>query len=279
MCYNNSQTSSNNQHCAQSFPSNPNYHNQPYPINNYDSTQTYWLQQDSLQQSTTESTDELLLSNYHNNTFDIVPSLSGDLFQPEEIFNLDQPIKDNNNTITRSPPTLLDLGSGTIHRTYQQIKQEQTSCWMDQNQGMYNEDSNNSNQSSQQYDMSFDQDQQYYQSYEYQQFDCFNNQSYQSESQRGSGGVFEEFINTDLDLKSQSSYRNQQNYSIISDLDVPIIDYPMNPMGMYSANMDNEVLNTQVVELVDSGNSQVTTVLGDNNPFNCQTPSFVNSIY
>lgn len=43
--------------------------------------------------------------------------LSGDLFQPEEIFQLDQPLKPpgglNNST---SPPTLLDLGSGTIQQ-------------------------------------------------------------------------------------------------------------------------------------------------------------------
>lgn len=47
--------------------------------------------------------------------------LSGDLFQPDEIFQLDHPIK----TIIEptiiatnsSPPTLLDLGSGTIEQT------------------------------------------------------------------------------------------------------------------------------------------------------------------
>jgi len=55
--------------------------------------------------------------------------LGGDLFQPEEIFQLDQPLKsqdyapmlhqnqNQNSDIARSPPMLLDLGSGTIHRS------------------------------------------------------------------------------------------------------------------------------------------------------------------
>lgn len=64
-----------------------------------------------------------------------------DLFQPEEIFQLDQPIRPDynvaQNEIARSPPTLLDLGSGTIHREY---KNEE--YWM-QNQ-IINDDSNNS---------------------------------------------------------------------------------------------------------------------------------------
>ncbi|XP_008214127.1 transcription factor glial cells missing 2-like [Nasonia vitripennis] len=43
----------------------------------------------------------------------------GDLFQPEEIFQLDQPIRpdfglNGNHEVARSPPSLLDLGSGTI---------------------------------------------------------------------------------------------------------------------------------------------------------------------
>lgn len=54
---------------------------------------------------------------------------SADLFQPEEIFQLDQPLRPGpdgfnnpvipaNSEIARSPPTLLDLGSGTIHREF-----------------------------------------------------------------------------------------------------------------------------------------------------------------
>lgn len=40
--------------------------------------------------------------------------LSGDLFQPEEIFQLDQPIKPPMQCFNASPPTLLDLNNGTI---------------------------------------------------------------------------------------------------------------------------------------------------------------------
>lgn len=40
--------------------------------------------------------------------------LSGDLFQPEEIFQLDQPIKPPMQCVNSSPPTLLDLNNGTI---------------------------------------------------------------------------------------------------------------------------------------------------------------------
>lgn len=44
--------------------------------------------------------------------------LSGDLFQPDEIFQLDHPIKTTEPVATNSsPPTLLDLGSGTIEPT------------------------------------------------------------------------------------------------------------------------------------------------------------------
>lgn len=55
----------------------------------------------------------------HNNTTEtnvIYPfsPLSGDLFQPEEIFQLDQPIKPPMECINASPPTLLDLNNGTI---------------------------------------------------------------------------------------------------------------------------------------------------------------------
>jgi hypothetical protein len=72
--------------------------------------------------------------------YDFLP-LGGELFQPEEIFQLDQPLKsqdyapmlhhdhNQNSDITRSPPMLLDLGSGTIHRS--PVKPEPESAyWM-----------------------------------------------------------------------------------------------------------------------------------------------------
>ncbi|XP_025269577.1 transcription factor glial cells missing isoform X2 [Camponotus floridanus] len=55
---------------------------------------------------------------------------TGDLFQPEEIFQLDQPLRPdfsaNPQDTARSPPTLLDLGSGTIKY---EIKQHDQTYW------------------------------------------------------------------------------------------------------------------------------------------------------
>lgn len=77
--------------------------------------------------------------------------ISTDLFQPEEIFQLDQPIKPDyvqiQNDIARSPPTLLDLGSGTIHREY---KSEE--YWQQQNlTNLVNDDNSNNSSSSRLY--------------------------------------------------------------------------------------------------------------------------------
>ncbi|XP_011154781.1 transcription factor glial cells missing [Harpegnathos saltator] len=57
------------------------------------------------------------------------PPFAGDLFQPEEIFQLDQPLRPdfpaNPQDVARSPPTLLDLGSGTIKYEVKQQSQDQ----------------------------------------------------------------------------------------------------------------------------------------------------------
>jgi len=57
------------------------------------------------------------------------PPFTGDLFQPEEIFQLDQPLRpdfpSNAQDVARSPPTLLDLGSGTIKYEMKQQNQDQ----------------------------------------------------------------------------------------------------------------------------------------------------------
>ncbi|XP_012526545.1 uncharacterized protein LOC105831145 [Monomorium pharaonis] len=57
------------------------------------------------------------------------PPFTGDLFQPEEIFQLDQPLRPDFTTnpqdVARSPPTLLDLGSGTIKYEMKQQNQDQ----------------------------------------------------------------------------------------------------------------------------------------------------------
>lgn len=61
-------------------------------------------------------------------------SLTNELFQPEEIFQLDQPLRANEFTAhvgtnaSKSPTTLLDLGSGTIHRST--LKKEPEPYWM-----------------------------------------------------------------------------------------------------------------------------------------------------
>lgn len=89
--------------------------------------------------------------------YDFIP-FTTDLFQPEEIFQLDQPLRNefsqvpqHNNLIlsASSPTTLLDLGSGTIHKG--NLKTE--SFWHKQeinleNSMLTNDDSNNSSFSS-----------------------------------------------------------------------------------------------------------------------------------
>lgn len=62
--------------------------------------------------------------------------LSGDLFQPEEIFQLDQPLKPPggvNNSI--SPPTFLDLGSGTIRSGFLYAEENTTNSSCSRNNG------------------------------------------------------------------------------------------------------------------------------------------------
>lgn len=59
------------------------------------------------------------------------PAFTGDLFQPEEIFQLDQPLRPdcpmNAHDVARSPSTLLDLGSGTIK--YELKQENQDNYW------------------------------------------------------------------------------------------------------------------------------------------------------
>lgn len=94
---------------------------------------SYWTQEPPQAQSYPD-----LAAINHNYDFTSIPS---DLFQPEEIFQLDQPIKpdfvQNAGEINRSPSTLLDLGSGTIHREF---KSEE--YWNQNINTMVNDDSN-----------------------------------------------------------------------------------------------------------------------------------------
>lgn len=111
------------------------YHQQPQTL------ESYWTQEPPHAQSYPNE----LCANV-NTQFDF-SNISTDLFQPEEIFQLDQPIKSDfvnhsQNEMARSPPTLLDLGSGTIHREF---KTEE--YWHHSLSTIINDDSNNSNNS------------------------------------------------------------------------------------------------------------------------------------
>lgn len=108
------------------------YHPQPQILD------SYWTQEPNQAQSYPTEISNNLSQQYD---FNNIPT---DLFQPEEIFQLDQPIKpdfvtNTQSDITRSPPTLLDLGSGTIHREF---KSEE---YWNHNVIMLNDDSNSSN--------------------------------------------------------------------------------------------------------------------------------------
>ncbi|GFG35187.1 hypothetical protein Cfor_11678 [Coptotermes formosanus] len=124
--------------CSRSPTSQSQLHHgtqQPHPH-----LDTYWLQE-HLQINTFpyhQDESSIATNSYYEdgNTgtnvgpqqYEFLP-LGGDLFQPEEIFQLDQPLKsqdyapvlhqnhNQNSDIARSPPMLLDLGSGTIHRS------------------------------------------------------------------------------------------------------------------------------------------------------------------
>ncbi|KAG7207533.1 hypothetical protein KM043_009164 [Ampulex compressa] len=90
----------------------------------------YWLQDTVPSQ---ESTAGYCLPNQvpQEASYPEFPSFTGDLFQPEEIFQLDQPLRPdfNSQDVARSPPTLLDLGSGTIKY---EMKQHQDQTYWNQ---------------------------------------------------------------------------------------------------------------------------------------------------
>ncbi|XP_034933782.1 uncharacterized protein gcm isoform X2 [Chelonus insularis] len=119
------------------------YHQQPTPPE-----QSFWYQ-DTLcnNQETTGyclPTQVPQEASYPDN----FPSFTTDLFQPEEIFQLDQPIRPdfstNSQDIARSPSTLLDLGSGMIKY---ETKQSQDAYWHQ----LLSDDSSSSHQSTSQH--------------------------------------------------------------------------------------------------------------------------------
>ncbi|CAD1476671.1 unnamed protein product, partial [Heterotrigona itama] len=92
----------------------------------------YWLQ------DTVPSQENALGYNLanevpHEASYPDFPSFTGELLQPEEIFQLDQPLRPeftmNSQEVARSPPTLLDLGSGTIKY---EMKQHQDQAYWNQ---------------------------------------------------------------------------------------------------------------------------------------------------
>lgn len=134
--------------CICSFPSmaatNMHY-GSTSPQNGFHQPQmldSYWMQEPGHAQ--TYPTE--LATSTVNPQYDFA-SLSTDLFQPDEIFQLDQPIKPdlvthNHSDTARSPPTLLDLGSGTIHREF-----KNEDYWNQSISNLMNDDSNNSSNS------------------------------------------------------------------------------------------------------------------------------------
>ncbi|XP_066140710.1 transcription factor glial cells missing-like isoform X2 [Euwallacea fornicatus] len=130
----------------QHFPTSPQGYQQTPSSQSADS---YWSQESAHVQ--TYPSDMTTLD---NPPYDF-SGISAELFQPEEIFQLDQPIKPDyvyvsgatdvrpgSNDLARSPPTLLDLGSGTIHR---EMKTEE--YWPQSGVGFLNDDSNTSSNS------------------------------------------------------------------------------------------------------------------------------------
>ncbi|XP_048521034.1 transcription factor glial cells missing isoform X1 [Dendroctonus ponderosae] len=129
---------------VQHFPTSPQtYQPEPQHLN------SYWTQEPAHAQAYPSEMVNLESAAYD---FSNIPA---DLFQPEEIFQLDQPIKPDYvyvqgstdvrggiNDLTRSPPTLLDLGSGTIQRG---LKTED--YWPQTNVNFLNDDSNTSSNS------------------------------------------------------------------------------------------------------------------------------------
>ncbi|KAJ8968702.1 hypothetical protein NQ314_002157, partial [Rhamnusium bicolor] len=123
------------------FPSSPTTYQQPQIFD------TYWTQEPAHAQSYSTEMGTSLSQQYDFN------SISTDLFQPEEIFQMDQPIKPDfvqTSDIARSPSTLLDLGSGTIHREF-----KTEDYWNPNISNMLiNDDSNNSSNSNSRFNLS-----------------------------------------------------------------------------------------------------------------------------
>lgn len=135
----------------QAPPADSSYWSAPHPHpHSHPQQEEVLLGNSYLYNPTTHETAE-------SQTFDFAP-MTGDIFQPEEIFQLDQPLRPdyqtfqeqpNHSELANSPPTFIDLGSGAIHKD--NFKSEE-SYWMhcQQNSDHFiisNDDSNFSNSS------------------------------------------------------------------------------------------------------------------------------------
>ncbi|KAJ8961274.1 hypothetical protein NQ318_008959 [Aromia moschata] len=124
------------------FPPSPTTYQQPQLPN-------YWPQESSHAQAYPPDIGTSVNPQYDFN-------ISADIFQSEEIFQMDQPLKpdfvhgNQSNDIARSPPTLLDLGSGTIHREFKTEDYWNPSI----TSILTNDDSNNSSTSNSRFNLS-----------------------------------------------------------------------------------------------------------------------------
>lgn len=121
-----------------------------YNAQGQSSNDAYWMHENIHENNPNDShvtSSGYCLPNQHiaqEGSYPDFPSFPGDIFQPEEIFQLDQPLRAdfpvNSGSIDRSPPSLLDLGSGTIKY---EVKGSEQSYW---NQ-LLSDDSSSSNPS------------------------------------------------------------------------------------------------------------------------------------
>lgn len=147
----------NNSYPTTSYQSQPHHHQmqqQTLPESSYNMPTTgaeaYWPQEPAASSSGYPCLPQEHASSYPVATVataaEAFPSsatfgANSDLFQPEEIFQLDQPLRpdftlnssNNNNNqdsaVTRSPPSLLDLGSGTIKYELPEINPHEQTYW------------------------------------------------------------------------------------------------------------------------------------------------------
>lgn len=141
--------------CAMQNSTSPysSAHQQAHPMYPQQTQESlFWMPEN------TQTQDSYYLPNQisQETSYHEFPSYMGDFFQPEEIFQLDQPLKTefsmSSQDVTRSPPTLLDLGSGTIKYETEKVSPDQA-YW---NQ-LFSEDSSSSHLSlSQTHDERYD---------------------------------------------------------------------------------------------------------------------------